>query len=436
MRIFAPGAYRWENKGDAALVMAFLEWLRDDFGATEVELTSFTPRPDSERYGVPLHSMLIRPLHPFNRLLELLRSKIPRFSGLVTRVRFAQVDRYSALIPRWISRMESGGILRLLVPKRVRVLIEVISAADLVVSVPGGYLLAPKQSDDWWLAHIPTFELAAKLGKPIVLGPCSIGPFHPSHMEYARRLLELPAVIMIREARSLDLARSLVDSSDRLLQSPDLAFAHSPGSLSELGNEAMEDFELVRSGRSAVGVSVRDHHFPGFDNAGLMFEKYMNAVTESLLAIQSESDAVICVFSQTEEDLPISLLLFERLQRDGADVKLFPVALTPTDLQMLYGRLDLLIGTRMHANILALCQGTPVVGIAYEPKTLGILESLGLGSWGVWIHEVDNGRLREMSLARWRESKENRELAASAVMGMRAELGRCAEEVFRRTGRS
>ncbi len=432
LKIFAPGAYRWENKGDAALVLAFLDWVREDFDASAVELTSFSPSGDSRRYDVPVYSMLIRPLHPLNRILEILRTRFPRFSQQVTRVRFAQVDRYSRRIPLWITQERRGGIPRLLVPKRVRKLISSIRASDLVISVPGGYLLAPKQSDDWWLSHIPTFELAAQLGKSIVLGPCSLGPFHEVHKERARRLLALPQVIMVREDRSRELSLELGIDPNRLLPSPDLAFAHNPQALSALGKQSMNDFEIFRNHKPTVGVSVRAHHFPGYSNPKQMFEKYLNSVSDALLAIQSESDASICVFSQTEEDLPISLLLMERLRAKGACAKLFPTALSPSDLQRLYGQLDMLIGTRMHANILALCQGTPVVGIAYEPKTLGILESLGLGNWGIWIHDVGDGNLLKLSLAQWRTSTSNRNIAALAVEGKRRELKAAALEVIRR----
>ena len=43
--------------------------------------------------------------------------------------------------------------------------------------------------------------------------------------------------------------------------------------------------------------------------------------------------------------------------------------------------LTILIGSRMHSNILALSVATPVLAISYLPKTNGIMDMLGLADW-------------------------------------------------------
>src|SRR5262249_44298517 len=50
---------------------------------------------------------------------------------------------------------------------------------------------------------------------------------------------------------------------------------------------------------------------------------------------------------------------------------------------------DLLVATRMHAAILALVAGTPVLPIAYEFKTTELFQHLGLGQW---VQEIENVR--------------------------------------------
>lgn len=421
-RIFAPGAYRWGNKGDAALVSAFLDWLREDFGTVTVELTSFVPKEDARHYGVPVHPMIIRPLHPLNRLAQKVCKLFPALAPILTRVRMRHLDKVVRALPRWVKQSRSTNLTRLIVPRRVRSMIRIIEQADAVFSVPGGYLLAPKPSDDWWLAHIPTFELVALLGRPLVLGPCSIGPFHPVHREYAAKLLAIPDVILLREDRSRIIVESLTDRVDRIVMSPDLAFMHKALPFTARGRIASAMLDRDVNSGPVIGVSVRSHHFPGFSDPENMFDVYLASVAEALTTVQRESGAKIWVFSQTEEDAPVSNALFEQLTSSGVSVFNADPRLDPSDLQTLYSSLDLLVGTRMHANILALTQGTPVVGIAYEPKTLGILESLGLGDWGIWIHEVSDGRLRDLVLRQWASRVESRAVAASAVSKKREEL--------------
>ena len=64
--------------------------------------------------------------------------------------------------------------------------------------------------------------------------------------------------------------------------------------------------------------------------------------------------------------------------------------LDPRDLKGLYGGFDLFIGVRMHANIFALSAGVPTVAIAYEPKTEGIMNQLGLGEYAIGIRRLDS----------------------------------------------
>jgi colanic acid/amylovoran biosynthesis protein len=62
--------------------------------------------------------------------------------------------------------------------------------------------------------------------------------------------------------------------------------------------------------------------------------------------------------------------------------------LSPQALKALYAELEVMIGTRMHANILSIISGTPVVAVAYEHKTAGIMNMLGLASFVVPIDQA------------------------------------------------
>ena len=55
--------------------------------------------------------------------------------------------------------------------------------------------------------------------------------------------------------------------------------------------------------------------------------------------------------------------------------------LTPGELKWLYGHMDAFVGVRMHANIFALASNVPIVAIAYEPKTAGIMRTIGLSDY-------------------------------------------------------
>jgi len=65
----------------------------------------------------------------------------------------------------------------------------------------------------------------------------------------------------------------------------------------------------------------------------------------------------------------------------------------PDALAEAYAAFDMVLATRMHAAILALTAGTPVLPIAYEFKTTELFEALGLGDYVVSIDGIDEDRL-------------------------------------------
>lgn len=54
-----------------------------------------------------------------------------------------------------------------------------------------------------------------------------------------------------------------------------------------------------------------------------------------------------------------------------------------------YSRIDLLIGMRMHSNILSAIQYKPFIGIAYEHKTKGIAEQLGMNDFVIELSQIE-----------------------------------------------
>ena len=75
-----------------------------------------------------------------------------------------------------------------------------------------------------------------------------------------------------------------------------------------------------------------------------------------------------------ESDLDLLTQLAQRLQQLGVPYLLVSDDLAPEELSYLYGRCQVLLGTRLHSCILAACAATPVVAIRYQGfKTEGIM---------------------------------------------------------------
>ena len=394
-RVFSPGFYTWDNKGDSALAIAHFEWLQKVFDTDRVVCTSFTPQQDAVRFGKPYLDMATRPNRRTHQLIARAAGRLPGGRPLLTRMRFAWFALVEVLVRSWVLlRTRYPRLAARCAPAHLVELARAIEEADVVVTAPGGYLNAPRYIDDWWLFHVPTLVLASALGKPVILGSCSIGPFDPRHDRAARRTLALADVVITRENWSRSECLRLGVPPERVVESPDLAFLFAR-------RDIASQPPATRLPDETVGVSVLHHSFPGHADPKAAQRGYLSAVADALEHLQARFGARVAIIPQTAFDIPTGNQLATMLAGRGIEFTNLREDFTPDELQALYGSVKLLIGTRMHGNILAMSAGTPVAAISYMPKTVGILNAMDLPDWYVDIEHLGDGALTELVERQW-----------------------------------
>lgn len=280
--------------------------------------------------------------------------------------------------PRWarlLGRLAARGWIA--PPASLRTAIEAYREADVVVATGGTYLvpiygLEPRLFD---------FELARAAGTPLVLFTQSLGPFegHPQRERVARNLAAA-RLVLLRDERSRAHLESIGVPRGHLSVRADVVFALAEPAVLEAGAQ--------RSLPSAprVGISVRGwRHFAEVSAEDGM-ENYLGSVAAMVEHLVRSRGAEVCFLSTCQgiesyphQDAQVAQRVFERLPeavqaRTTVDVGFHD----PFEVREAYANFDLVIATRMHAAILALCAGTPVLPIAYEFKTRALFENLGL----------------------------------------------------------
>ena len=81
----------------------------------------------------------------------------------------------------------------------------------------------------------------------------------------------------------------------------------------------------------------------------------------------------------------------------------------------LIGRMDLFVGTRMHSSVYALAMRVPALAIAYQPKTRGTMQQLGLDDFVVPIEDVSTVRFQEKFEQLSRRREEIRDLLSARI---------------------
>lgn len=266
-----------------------------------------------------------------------------------------------------------------------------------VIGIKGGHVLFA--SKGWrgllglYMNAIPLL-LAARLGRPTALFGQSVGPFEGRASRWlAQKVLRRVKWVVVREPISLALAAELLGPlRERAVLAPDTAFLLTPQPIT------MPDGFPDRF----IALTARQWHFPYIADRGKAAElqqRYYDAIRDLIVwaarslglrtilipqvigPTPAETDGVAWdeITRRTPPDcLPL------RLEQD----------LRPDHLAGVYGRAELLVGTRFHSIILAALSGTPVVAIGYHgPKAEGILRSCGLEEFHVGIDSLEGAGL-------------------------------------------
>ncbi len=363
------------NTGDAAILRATIAILRSAYQERDLEVVVYGEQTD-----------IAGRLYPDLAFRRSLHGQVAEWWGWGDKL-----AAVALLAIAWASRFGWGRRLTGLLPEGLRAGIEEYRTADMVVSSGGTYLvphyrLAPKLFD---------FALALALGRPLILFTQSLGPFVGARQRWVLRLLLSRAtLILVRDERSLGHLRNLGVPAGRVRLCADAAFALAspPGE----GRRRAPSSNGLR-----IAVSVRD--WPHFTNVRSRqgMAQFTDAMVKLVQMLVDKFGAEVTFLSTCQgieeywtDDSRLARAIEDRLTGTARSrVRVDARFHTPEALRDRYAGFDVVVATRMHAAILALCAGTPVMALAYEFKTAELFGRLGFAGMVPSIEGIDGSTL-------------------------------------------
>jgi colanic acid/amylovoran biosynthesis protein len=370
------------NGGDAAILIAEEELLREALGSS-LQVVVFDTHPIAAHRHYPDYDFRLRLAKNGQRGPE----GIPVLGGLIRRL---NSRRYAFGVAVWLSR--GRRMSRLLLSRReIRDLLE-YQTADLVAFTGGTYLVE-NYSLEWLSLEL---KVISRLGKRYVLLPQSMGPFSGrlNRLKMAE-CLSGAELVLLRDARSFSHATALAPANPRMLVVPDAAFGLRP-------REQLEGHSLDVRDPMALRVAVSVREWPYFttkpNSAGMA--DFMEAIASAVVALVRHWGADVVFLSTCQgvsdywtDDSRVASAIWSAVPDDvqaGATVD--SCFHDPRDLAGMLGRFDFTIATRLHAGILSLLAGTPVLPISYEFKAREVFDELGFAEWVTDIESIQPGR--------------------------------------------
>jgi polysaccharide pyruvyl transferase CsaB len=248
---------------------------------------------------------------------------------------------------------------------RLPALLSVLGRARLFISGGGGLLqdATGPRSVFFYGGQI----LAARLaGVPVLVYAQGIGPLkRPTSKIMAACALKLANQVTVRDQGSLHMAESW-GASPELTADPvwSLSASALPDSFKLLPGEAN-----LTSKIQLVGVSLRRHPLINSHHLSLLARIFQKGFAAS-------TTFVMLPFQKTEDSEVLAKLIEEcnKLNVQACMLKAEEIV-KPSQWLKLMESFDLIVGMRLHALLMAIKAGKPIIGLPYDPKVTILCET-------------------------------------------------------------
>lgn len=375
MKILVPNGSSATNIGDQAILLGLFVVLKNNYSHAQIQVHATDPNS----YDGVIEGNFDETLYSW--------------AVFENRNTFVRIFRCLQLLLAYA--LYSRGVVTVPLQKRLRKLLDDYRLSELIVFTGGGFWRTKNgltQTLNLGM-HILMLRFAKIWGSKVVMAPVSFGPFAYSWQEkwVAKALYECVDTVLIRESISMEKLGHYPHSNAVLTS--DLAFV-----LDAPMVNTIERSQIV------IGFTLRDWLKKSKQN------KFENELITVLIDAAAKYNAAILPIAQVDSlkfgDIDRSIAERVSTELKAAKVKVLPLATprTAEEAMRVYSQIDVLLGMRMHSNILAAIVNTPFVPISYEYKTQGIAAQLGMLELCI-NSETDSGRDVSSVLGKVLESK-------------------------------
>ena len=231
-------------------------------------------------------------------------------------------------------------------------------------------------------------------GTPLLILGHSVGPFENKEFcDVSKLVFNRAKVLALRESVSKDLLEEKFELPRSYYEGADTAW------LVRSNHVAIENAALIEFVESENTIAITLRELKPFDKRlGISQDLYEDKYAEICNHLIRKGFNILACSTCTgidgyqKDDRMVAL----RVQKKIDTPEKFKVVLDElNDVQLgtLLSKCQLTIGTRLHSAIISMNFGTPAFALNYEHKSEGIMNQLGLPSFGTHLSELVDGSL-------------------------------------------
>lgn len=242
-----------------------------------------------------------------------------------------------------------------------------VNKCDLVIDLTYGDSFSDIYGIKNYFVYAIPKVLTERAGVPLVIGPQTIGPFYNKLVKFsARQVLSKANYLFVRDDLSLKQIQRM-RISDTTIRTSDLAMSlpYNP------------DMYCLKGVKQRAGLNVSSLLWSG-KSANIRLKLDYKRLIRTIIGKLDELDFEVHLITHVYESVGFTEYdLAKSLHEEFPGTILAPAFDNPMEAKSYISKMDVFLGSRMHATIGAFSAGVPVIPIAYSRKFEGLYNTLG-----------------------------------------------------------
>lgn len=302
--------------------------------------------------------------------------------------------------------------------------------ADIIISAPGGPYFGDLYASHEIREHLFHIFLSKILRKPVMIYAPSMGPFNSRKRNILRRyLLNKVEIITLRDQISKEYLDTLKLTHPLVYLTADSAFQDTINVEKDkieaimLAEKIIDHQNKNSNAKPLVGITPTGPNWNFRDSANPQEEqkRYNKIIAKTIDYLADKFNAMIVFFPQlygNSDDVPLINEIIRLVDKKDA-VRVFSKKWDSEIQQAIISQMDLFLGNRCHSIVFALKGKVPSVCLAYEHKSVGLMQAAKLDKYVINITDLTYELLIDKINQVWNQREEIRRVLRAQIPAIR-----------------